>query len=84
MYKLITQQELHGIRKMPFCYLCGNTILHTDRTSRDHVPPQALFAIQDKDHPLILDVHATCNTNQSMSDEILVIGPENTFSGELK
>jgi hypothetical protein len=39
--------------------------------NRDHVPPNAIFAKQDRNHPLILPTHERCNQMESQSDEVI-------------
>jgi hypothetical protein len=39
--------------------------------TRDHVPPKALFLLQDREKPLILPAHHHCNQRESWADEIV-------------
>ena len=70
MAKLATQKELRQVRKLPFCYLCGKPLMNRDST-RDHVPPESIFAKKDRNPPLILPVHLSCNEQQSDDDEVI-------------
>src|SRR5262249_41088374 len=62
---------IREIRKMPFCYLCGGAFQPDERTNPDHVPPTALFALVDRDFPLILPTHRQCNADRSAEDQVV-------------
>jgi hypothetical protein len=68
---LDTQKAMREIQKLPFCYLCGRKIDAGDKRNRDHVPPNAIFAIEDRDFPLILPTHQACNDGWSGDDEAI-------------
>jgi hypothetical protein len=72
MNLLNTQTKLRKVRGLPFCYLCGVAFKPDDLENRDHVPPQSLFASKDRNFPLILRAHKTCNSSQSRTDELSV------------
>lgn len=63
--------ELREAGKLPFCYLCGKRFEDKEPTTRDHVPPKAIFLPCDRARPLILPAHAGCNQNQSKADEVI-------------
>lgn len=71
MVALLTQSDFRRIQKLSFCYLCGKTFVPQDKTNRDHVPPQAIFAVADRLNPLILPTHESCNHGESVEDEKL-------------
>lgn len=66
---LFTQKELRGAQDPGFCYACGLSWMPESETSRDHVPPRALFDVADRTPPLILRTHFTCNNGRSTYDE---------------
>ena len=68
---LDTQKAMQGVRALPFCYLCGVIFDCTEVPNADHVPPSGLFAVTDRDFPLILPTHPTCNANQSKDDQVV-------------
>lgn len=70
MPQLITQKDLSRVQKLPFCYLCGKPLTRVDNT-RDHVPPESIFAKEHRNTPLVLPVHQQCNQDQSGYDEII-------------
>jgi hypothetical protein len=71
MPQLITQKELRRVGSLPFCYLCGKVFEVGDARNRDHVPPEAIFAKEDRTPPLILPTHSACNERQSADDEVI-------------
>lgn len=71
MREIVTQRQLRECRNLPFCYLCGKDFATGERTNRDHVPPEAIFAKEDRNSPLVLVVHAKCNEAQSDDDEFI-------------
>lgn len=68
---LDSQTALRPIQSLPFCYLCGRTFEDGEATNRDHVPPSAIFAVADRNFPLILRTHTTCNGDRSGEDAII-------------
>jgi hypothetical protein len=68
---LDNQWALRPIQWLPFCYLCGRTVEDGEATNRDHVPPSAIFAVADRNFPLILRTHTTCNGDRSGEDAII-------------
>lgn len=71
MPQLTTENELSAVRRLPFCYICGNGFDEHTMKTRDHVPPKSIFASQDRGTPLILPTHRQCNEAQSSHDEII-------------
>lgn len=71
MPSILTQKELRDARDQDFCYLCGELFKTSYKQSPDHVPPRAIFAKPDRDPPLILPTHQTCNQDRSVEDEII-------------
>jgi hypothetical protein len=70
MPSLIGQKQLQHIRKLPFCYICGQAFHHGDDCDRDHVPPRACISNHDKmQSPLILPAHQACNGKFKVADE---------------
>jgi hypothetical protein len=51
--------------------LCGKPFAEKAEKTRDHVPPKAIFATEDRGCPLILPTHLSCNGAQSNYDEIV-------------
>lgn len=66
-----TQQDLRLAQNLPFCYLCGKAFNSRDIVNRDHLPPSTLFDKEDRDPPLILPTHKSCNSHEHISDELL-------------
>ena len=71
MSQLTSQRSLRSVQKLDFCYLCGEQFEKDSERTKDHVPPQAIFAESDRNFPLILDTHGTCNRAQSKEDEVI-------------
>ena len=71
MIEIKTAKNLQSVRKLPFCYLCGEKLQQNDKVTRDHVIPKAVFLPQDRTRPLILPTHEKCNQEQSATDEIV-------------
>lgn len=69
MPKILRQKQLRKVKSLPFCYLCGRSFSPKDPATDDHVPPTSIFAKEDRDTPLILPAHDSCNTSQSRDDE---------------
>lgn len=68
---LDTQKAVREVRDLPFCYLCGRPFGPDEKTNPDHIPPTGLFAIEDRDFPLILPTHRSCNASQSPYDQVV-------------
>lgn len=66
---LNTQKHLRTLKKLPFCYLCGEPFKEGDDRNDDHIPPEACFAKQDRNFPLKLPTHTRCNSSQQLTDE---------------
>lgn len=71
MPSIFTQKELQNARRLDFCYLCGERFEANTKQSRDHIPPKAIFAVEDRDPPLILPTHHKCNNDRSVEDEMI-------------
>lgn len=71
MIEIRTNKELRSVSRLRFCYLCGEKFQQTDNVTRDHVPPKAVFLLQDRTKPLILSTHYSCNQRQSKTDEMV-------------
>lgn len=69
MIELVTHKDLSRCQSLPFCYLCGKEFSPEDQVNRDHVPPKAIFSLEDRANPLILPTHEKCNSDQSVPDE---------------
>jgi hypothetical protein len=67
LMKLETQVAMRPLRKLPFCYLCGEPL--DAGHNFDHVPPSTIFLPEDCNFPLILPTHVTCNGARSGDDE---------------
>lgn len=65
---LRTQGELRAVQNLPFCAICGEPFADDERPTRQHTPPKAVFAKADRDPPLIVAAHKSCNANQSGLD----------------
>lgn len=66
-----THHELKSAWQQQFCYLCGEPFKEGEMKSKDHVPPRSLFDKEDRDRPLILPTHESCNSARSPEDEVL-------------
>lgn len=71
MPELRTQADFRGVRSLDFCYLCGKGFTGRYDKTRDHVPPRAIFAGDDREPALILPTHRCCNEGQSGYDEVI-------------
>src|SRR5271156_6580819 len=69
MVILETQKDFRKVRRLPFCYLCGNTLPEDDVTDGDHVPPKSAFNARDREPALKLKTHRKCNTGFSVADK---------------
>jgi hypothetical protein len=66
---LETRNQFEEVLKLPFCYWCGKTILLGEEKNKDHIPPQSCFARADRDFPLQLPTHISCNHEHHLEDE---------------
>jgi hypothetical protein len=71
MVQLVTQKQLRSVKKLPFCYACGNKFTEENRSTDDHIPPKSCFAKSDRTFPLQLPTHAHCNSSRNLTDEII-------------
>jgi hypothetical protein len=69
MPQINNQTHLREVRKLSFCYVCGRNLLPEDETNYDHVPPQTCFDKNDRNPPLKLKTHLSCNGGNSLNDE---------------
>ena len=68
MVSLLNQKDFRPVQRLPFCYLCGQEFKKGDETNRDHVPPDAAFAVEQKE-PLLMPTHVACNKRHGPNDE---------------
>lgn len=68
MVILETQKDFRGVRRLPFCYLCGDWFVEADVADGDHVPPKAAFNARDREPALKLETHRKCNGSFSVAD----------------
>jgi hypothetical protein len=68
MVSLTSQKDFRAVQRLPFCYLCSEVFEQGDETDRDHVPPDAAFAAEQKE-PLLLPTHVPCNRPHGPNDE---------------
>lgn len=73
MVTISTHQDCRKVQKLPFCYLCGKEFLVGVKPTRDHLPPETIFAIADrKIGPVLwLPAHRTCNEAEGNTDQKL-------------
>ncbi|TET34332.1 MAG: hypothetical protein E3J72_14320 [Planctomycetota bacterium] len=71
MPEIISQDDCKKARSIPFCYLCGKPLSSGGETNRDHIPPRKIFRDEDRNWPLILKTHTSCNEKQSEDDEVI-------------
>jgi hypothetical protein len=69
--RLQTDRELREVQKLGFCYSCGSKFKTGEKTTKDHIPPKAIFLSGDRLRPLILPTHLKCNNVNSETDEIV-------------
>jgi len=66
-----TQKDMRAFRHLAFCYYCGRPFANRRERTDDHVPPRAVFKVEDRENaPIVLDAHSTCNGERSVDDEI--------------
>lgn len=71
MPSLTTQTSVRQAQELMFCYLCGDQFTNEAENHPDHVPPQSVFALPDRNFPLKVASHEGCNKAESPSDEVL-------------
>ena len=71
MQKLTSQKDLRLVQRLNFCYLCGDGFDKDSERTKDHVPPEAMFAEADRNFPLIVSAHGSCNWARSPEDEVI-------------
>lgn len=69
MPTLTAHKDFQDARRIPFCYLCGHRFVDGDRKNDDHIPPKSCFAKTDRNVPLKLPTHVTCNHSYHLVDE---------------
>jgi hypothetical protein len=73
MVSISTNQDCSAVQKLAFCYLCGAEFKPADVKTRDHLPPQTVFALADKKKgPVLwLPAHKPCNEAEGLIDQKL-------------
>ena len=72
MITLTTQKDARAVRKLTFCYICGNPIEETESINHDHIPPASAFDSLDRNFPLKLPVHKEkCHSPMNLGDEVM-------------
>ncbi len=69
MVSLTVHKDFQGVRRLPFCYLCGRDFIEGDVRDGDHVPPQATFNPRDRNPVLKLETHRECNGAFKVEDK---------------
>ncbi len=67
----IVKPPIHELMKLPFCYACGRQFTKSDEVDRDHIPPKACFAGEDRNSSSVLELpaHKGCNGAHHLDDE---------------
>ncbi len=65
---ILNHQQRQAVRKLPFCYLCGQEFVDGEAIDGDHVPPECIFKKEHRE-PLILRTHVVCNSAHKLVDE---------------
>lgn len=68
---LSTRRAFRDVKRLQFCYLCARPLSDGSEVDDDHVPPTGLFAEADRDVPLVLPTHRTCNGGRSQEDQAI-------------
>lgn len=81
-FSIVGQQDARRVwKRASVCYLCGKPLpvfelekvsfkSNSPEINRDHVPPEKLFAPEDRgDYPLLLRTHVHCNGGESADDQ---------------
>jgi hypothetical protein len=73
MVAISTHQECRTVQKLSFCYLCGKKFFPGGKRTRDHLPPETVFALADRQTgPVLwLPAHKACNEAEGTSDQKL-------------
>ena len=72
MANVTSQSDCRKVRSLPFCYLCGEPFGKSDETNHDHIPPESVFAKEDRNFPIKLRTHKDkCHAPLSPDDEVL-------------
>lgn len=71
MPSLSTQRQVRAVQKLPFCYVCGEDFSSGEERTDDHVPPRECFAEEDRNFPLQLPAHRSCNNDRNLTDEMI-------------
>src|SRR5262245_8876555 len=73
MPALLSQKDMRPLKKLPFCYLCGETVNSCAPAGLDDddVLPTSLFLEPDRNFPLTLPTHKTCNNQRSEDDRVI-------------
>ena len=69
MVSLSTHRDFRGVRRLPFCYVCGKDFVPGDSTNHDHVPAGKTFHVRDREPPLCLPTHTKCNDDHHKIDQ---------------
>jgi hypothetical protein len=69
MVALRWPKDFRNVQNLSFCYICGVQFENDDETDRDHVPPKNAFHPRDRNPPLILKTHKSCNERFSVVDK---------------
>lgn len=72
MRTLVNKRDIEKVRRLDFCYVCGERFAADRPRTRDHVPPKNAFAVIDRAlNPLILAAHRPCNNDNSPVDKVM-------------
>ena len=71
MPSLSVHKDFQRVRRLDFCYSCGEFFKDGDRINGDHVPPKSAFAPRDRNNPLKLATHWSCNDSYKTDDKKL-------------
>lgn len=71
MIQLVSQKELGKSQGLDFCHSCGRGFSQAEPRTKDHIPPESIFAKEHRNPPLILPAHDTCNQEHSVHDEVI-------------
>lgn len=71
MPQLTTQMSVRHARSFPWCYFCGKPFTDADPNCPDHIPPQSAFHRSDRNFPLKLSAHSSCNGRFSDNDQMI-------------
>lgn len=71
MISISTHQHCRAVQNLSFCYLCGKELVTGDVRTRDHLPPETVFAVSDrqKGPVLWLPAHKACNESEGTADQ---------------